>query len=127
MARALFSIKPKFARLILSGEKRCEYRRRLPARPVSDIAIYATNPVSRVIGEAKVEAVLFLEKEELWQQTCLYGGISRKEFDSYFCGLEKAGALLLSHPVVYDRSLSIEEMGAIRPPQSFCYLGDQYE
>lgn len=127
VVKALFSIKPSFARLILSGDKRCEYRRKLPARPISDIVIYATSPVSRIIGEVKVDSMVLLEKERLWQQTCSYGGISRGGFESYFCGTEMAGALLLSNPVTYDRPLLIEEVGVSRPPQSFCYLGENDE
>lgn len=72
--KALVSIHPRFARLILSGEKKCEYRRRLPAKPISGIVIYATSPVSRIIGEAGVEAMPFLEKGELWRQTSSFGG-----------------------------------------------------
>ena len=97
--KALVSIHPRFARLILSGEKKCEYRRRLPAKPISGIVIYATSPVSRIIGEAGVEAMPFLEKGELWRQTSSFGGISKFEFENYFYGMEMAGALLLSHPV----------------------------
>lgn len=125
--KALVSIHPRFARLILSGEKKCEYRRRLPTKPISGIVIYATSPVSRIIGEAGVESMRFLEKGELWRQTSSFGGISKFEFESYFYGMEMAGALLLSHPVAYDHPFPIEKVGLVRPPQSFCYLSEEDE
>lgn len=120
---ALFAIHPRFANLILSGNKTCEYRRKIPAKDISSIVIYATSPVSRIIGEAKVDDMLLLEKEELWLATNKIGGISKKEFDAYFCGVKMAGALLLSKPISYNKTLTIEEIGLSRPPQSFCYLG----
>lgn len=123
--KAVFAIRPRFAKLILSGEKACEYRRRLPARDVSSIAIYATSPVSKIVGEVRVEDTLLLEKEELWLLTARIGGISKSEFDGYFHGVRKAGALFLSRPVFYERPLTIEEVGLTRPPQSFCYLNGE--
>lgn len=123
--KAVFSIHPRFAKLILSGKKACEYRRRLPAKNISSILIYATSPISKIIGEVKVENVLLLKKEELWSLTTQIGGISKSEFDEYFHGAPKAGALLLSNPVSYKKPLTIEEVGLTRPPQSFCYMSEE--
>ena len=125
--KAVFSIHPRYVRLIFDGKKGCEYRRNLPVKPITDIVIYATFPVSKVVGEARVDGLLLLEKELLWQKTCGIGGITREEFEGYFCGKETAGALLLSHPMVFDQPLPVSELGLVRPPQSFCYLGEKNE
>ncbi len=125
--KALLSIHPKYAASIFAGEKRYEYRRRLPKKRVSCILIYATAPISKIIGEARVVDTLIMDKAKLWQHTKSYGGISEKEFDRYFTGVDIGGAILLSSPILYKEPLTIERIGLTRAPQSFCYLSGEDE
>ena len=46
----LLSIKPKYSDLILSGEKRVEFRRTWAADEVGLIAIYASSPIQRIVA-----------------------------------------------------------------------------
>lgn len=45
MTAILLSIKPRFVEQILNGEKRFEYRKRVPERHVNKIIIYNSSPV----------------------------------------------------------------------------------
>lgn len=50
----LLSIYPCYARKILSGEKRLEFRKAWPSSGVTSFVIYSTSPVQRIVGIARV-------------------------------------------------------------------------
>jgi len=121
---ALLSIKPRFADAILSGTKRVEFRRKRLADTVRHIVVYSTLPVGTVVGSCGVTGQMSASPDELWAAVGDVGGISREEFDAYFEGTEQAVAILLEKPSRLDarREVTLRELGATRPPQSFQYL-----
>ncbi len=61
--KALVSIHPRFARLILSGREEMRVQEKAADKTdIGRIVIYATSPVSRIIGEAGVESMPFFGK-----------------------------------------------------------------
>jgi len=120
----LLSIRPKFADAILEGTKTFELRRALFRSPaVRRIVIYASSPISRVVGEFSLDGILELEPKKLWAVTCKGAGVDRESFDNYFRGCERGFALRIARPRRYARPLSLgDHCGLSRPPQSFCYL-----
>lgn len=54
----LLPIYPEYANRILTGEKRFEYRSRIPQKAISHIVIYATTPIKKIIGIAEVEEII---------------------------------------------------------------------
>ena len=48
--KAILSIHPEYAYKILSGEKTHELRKVLFKKPVTHVLVYATAPISKVIG-----------------------------------------------------------------------------
>lgn len=65
----LISIQPEYAEKILSGEKTFEFRRRTAQRPVGLMVIYASAPISAVVGYAQVDDILSLPLTKLWKRT----------------------------------------------------------
>jgi predicted transcriptional regulator len=124
LTSVLLSIKPKFAEAILEGTKTFEFRRAVFRRhTVRKIVIYASSPVSRVIGEFMIDGILALEPRKLWAATAKGAGVDRKFFDCYFSGCKIGFALRVHRPQRYAKPLRLEEhFGLPRPPQSFCYL-----
>lgn len=122
--RVLLSIKPNFANAILEGTKIFELRRTVFRSPtVRKIILYASSPVSRVIGEFILDGILALEPKKLWQVTGEGAGVDREFFDKYFRGCEIGFALKVHRPRRYAELLRLEEHFELsRPPQSFCYL-----
>lgn len=120
----LLSIKPKFADAILEGRKTFELRRAVfRNQSVRRIVIYASRPVSRVIGEFLLQEILALEPTLLWQATAKGAGVDRRFFDDYFRGCEIGFALKVHRPRRYIKPLKLtEHFGLTRAPQSFCYL-----
>ncbi len=121
----LISIHPEYADMILAGEKKFEFRRRWTARPVKSLFIYATTPIQRIVGFAKVVRVEQGTPTQLWQLTRkTNAGISRRKLFDYLKGSKTAVAIELGkitpiHGLVDPRKC----LGrGFRPPQSFRYL-----
>lgn len=121
-ARIVLPIKEEYAHGILVGDKLYEYRRRIPSRPVSQIVIYETAPMSRVVGTVDVCGVLEGDPGDLYEMTSYGAGISREDYDEYFRGCEKAYAFELGAHVMFDCCPSVERYGLKGAPQSFAYV-----
>lgn len=124
-ARIVLPIKAEYAKGILFGDKLFEYRRRIPRRHVSQIVIYETAPMSRVVGTVDVCGVLEGEPGELYERTSYGAGISRADYDEYFRGCEKAYAFELGVPSMFDCCPSVERYGLKGAPQSFAYVKEE--
>ncbi|OZG68439.1 phage associated protein [Bifidobacterium aquikefiri] len=123
--RVLMSIKPCFANAILSGEKRYEYRRRIFSdTSVNTMLIYATHPVSKVIGQVHIDAIMHDDLETIWRNTHEFGCIDHDSFIQYFTDLSEAYAIKLSDPRRYASGLRLCQLSnrITRPPQSFMYV-----
>ncbi|MFM5379495.1 ASCH domain-containing protein [Aeromonas dhakensis] len=122
--RVLLSIKPEFAELILDGEKKFEFRKRIfKDKSVRKVIIYATKPVGRVIGEFDIGEILSSKPNELWDTTKKHAGISRDFFESYFLDKNIGFAIAVKNPKRYDEPMLLGDFlpGAI-PPQSYRYV-----
>ncbi len=122
--RVLLSIKPKFADAIFSGSKRYEFRRAIfREADVGTVVVYASAPVSKVIGEFSLEKILEASPYKLWLQTSKYAGITREYFDEYFLGRDVAYALKVGRVQRYEEPQNLwSGLGVKYPPQSFCYI-----
>ncbi len=120
--RALLSIKPDYARAIVTGIKKYEYRRQIFARPVRTVVIYATKPIGMAIGEFDVGKVLYDDLDRLWSSTSKHSGINEKVFREYFTGKCRGYAIKVERFRRYARPYRIESVLGLHPPQSFLYL-----
>lgn len=121
MHKILISIKPEYAKRILSGEKMYEYRKRVPA-DVKTVVIYATAPVKKIVGEFSVDNVLSMAPEELWNRTHLQSGITQEKFFRYFHGVSIAHALSIKEVIEYESPFDLSEVKIKRAPQSWQYI-----
>lgn len=128
--RILLSIHNRHAMAILRGEKLFEFRRVLPKREPRWVSLYATSPVSMIVGEFEVARLLDgWPLEELWAETEPHAGITRAEFDKYFArevgkyfAREVGSAIEVFEPKRFRRAIDPREADPdFHPPQSFCY------
>ena len=124
MGSVLFSIKPQYTDLILSGKKFFEFRKNKCKSSISRMIIYASAPVSAIVGEVRVDSVIEDTPYNLRLLTKHGSGLSDEEFDAYFLGKISAVAYELSNPIRYNKSIQLHQIGMARPPQSYCYLND---
>lgn len=123
--KVLLSIKPKFAFKIFDGEKRFEFRKAIFKRSnITHVIVYASAPVSKIIGEFEIEAILFDELEPLWSKTKRFAGIEKDYFSQYFSQRDKGYAIKIKKAKLYENQVCIKTQFGLTPPQSFAYVQD---
>ena len=120
-ASLLVSLYPRFAEGILAGAKKVEFRRKAPRRVVCELLLYATAPVRRVVGFARVSAVVQDTPEELWRQFHAHAGMDLHEFLAYFEGAQQGTAFVIGAAERWSPEDLPEELRAVKPPQSYAY------
>ncbi|MBR3707327.1 MAG: hypothetical protein IKM19_10180 [Firmicutes bacterium] len=122
MCQMLLSINPVYVESILRGTKLFEYRKFRCRPDVDKIIIYATAPWKQVVGEAEIEYIVEDDVLSVWNQTKLYSGITYEFFRKYYDGKKTAFAYRLKNVVIYEKPLSLEDIGVSCAPQSYRYL-----
>lgn len=120
----LLSIKPEFAFAIFRGDKKYEFRKVVfKNREVEKIYVYASAPISRVIGVFYIDDILEMEPTELWSRTRYGAGISEDYFYEYFSGKTRGYALRVEKADLFDQPKELGYLfGIHHPPQSFRYV-----
>lgn len=122
---ALVSIHPEHVSNILAGNKVFEYRKVVPSKDISHLALYCTAPVKKIIAVAEVVDCLVGSPTRIWAQTAYGSGISRQFFRDYFSGQRSASAFVLGKVYKMTTPIELGELtGQKTPPQSFYYLDD---
>ena len=76
MSTMLLSIKPKYAKVILEGNKLYEFRKSRPKTGVDRIIFYASAPQKEVVGEATIDEILEGTPKEVWEIAKSAAGIT---------------------------------------------------
>ena len=121
--KVLLSIKPEFANKIFEGSKKFEFRRSIfKNQDIKTIVVYASAPISKVIGEFDIDQILQKDLDQLWIETEKYSGIPKGYYDEYFVGKEKGFAIKVKNVKLYKDALNLKESFGKVPPQSFAYI-----
>lgn len=126
--RALFlSLRPRFAELVLAGQKRVELRRVRPrAQPGTLVLVYATSPRRELVGSCIVAAIASATPDEIWRLHGQLAAVPKSEYREYFVGTNRAVAITVSSPRRLREPIPLKELRALipsfAPPQSFRYL-----
>ena len=123
----LMSIKPRFSRLIFSGEKKYELRK-TPIKNKSDnmVIVYESAPTKAIVGSFTINGVVRKSPNELWRDLKQDIGISKIEFFTYFQQNQWGYAIEVGNPKLFKRRISLNELrehqNSWNPPQNFQYL-----
>ena len=120
----ILSIRPTFCKMIFSGQKKYEYRKRVFTRSdVDKVYIYATKPICRIVGCFRVEEVIENKKSYMWETTHKDGGISKEYVAAYFKNCDMAHAIKIGEVVKLDNSIDPKEViKDFHAPQNFMYV-----
>lgn len=122
----LLSIRPKYVDAILAGEKRVELRRRRPRVESGRVLVYATAPRMELVATFRITGVTRAPLNLLWQSVRDIAGVSRREFDAYFEGMELGYGLHIKDVVRLNRPIPLVDLRSIwagfHPPQGFRYI-----
>jgi predicted transcriptional regulator len=122
----LLSIKPKYVKSIINGEKRYEFRKTIfKKRDINQIYIYSSHPVKKIVATFEIGDILEDHPIALWENVKDYAGIGNQVFFSYFKGKSKAFAIKIHNLQEFDIPIDPwTKMRGFVPPQSYCYLND---
>lgn len=122
----LLSIHPRHVKAILSGDKRVELRRRRPRISQGEALIYSTAPQMELVATFQIQSVARQPLKLLWQSVRDIAGISRQQFDDYFCGVDAGVSIRIADVKELRRPISLNELRdawpGFQPPQGFLYL-----
>lgn len=120
---ALMPIHPQYANAILDRTKGAEFRKRPLAPDITRIVIYATAPISRVLGEFTIGETVVGSPDDIWREYGQTGEISEPAFYKYFDGKDTAVAFVVTRTQRYTESIALADLHP-RPavPQSTIYL-----
>ena len=124
----LLSIRKIYCDLILQGVKQFEFRKRLPKelKKGDQVALYCTQPTSRVVAYVDVADIIQATTNKLWKRTSFAAGIDHCFFSEYFGDMPQANAIQIGTIHKLRKPLSLEMLrGCNTPPQSYLYLSDE--
>ena len=120
--KVIMSIKPEYVEKIFNGTKKYEFRKTLPKENVSSIIVYATNPIKKVVGEIFIKNIIIDTKENIWNMTKEYSGITKEFYDKYFYDRKVAVAYEIDKVIKYNPQKELIDFGIKNAPQSFIYI-----
>lgn len=93
--KALLAIKPEFVKKIFSGVKKYEYRKVIFTKKVAKVIIYASSPVSKVVGEFTIDSIVKGKPNKVWEEAVLANMIYSNATTKYMCKYYKINATLV--------------------------------
>jgi len=123
MTDIILALKPQYADAILTGRKRCEFRKPTFPQNVTLAVIYASNNVRKIVGWFTVKRQILSSLDEIWQLHSSDGGVTKEEYDAYFNGSEKAMCLEIGKVHRIEPPINpLEHINGFVVPQSFRYM-----
>ena len=120
---AVLSIRPRFCQMIFDGQKLYEYRKRVFARSVDKVYVYASKPICKIVGYFTIDNVIEDSVSHVWQMTHEGSGITKEYYNAYFNGCETAHAIKISNVVKLDTPIAPKEViKSFTAPQNYVYL-----
>lgn len=125
--KIILSIHPSHIEKILSGEKRYEYRKRIPT-DIRYIVVYATAPIKMIVALIKIDSILKGTPESVWEKTKKHAGVSKDFFMLYFADYQYSYAIKFKTVFKLETPKSLMCLdNNIVAPQSYTYLTETTE
>lgn len=124
----LFSIQPEFTAKIMAGSKTVEVRRRFSRKWEGKVAaVYATSPVTALVGQVNIGKVHRAKPSTIWAKFGSRIGCSADYFAEYVAGCDQVFAIELwnARPFIdgiHPASLQTRDERQLTPPQSYIGL-----
>jgi predicted transcriptional regulator len=120
---AILSIKPIYAKNILSGGKKVEFRKKIFKKSVERVYIYSSSPQKMIVGYFTIKEIVEDTPSNLWKKFHNVGGIDKDSFFEYFKDSDIGYSLVIKKVVKFDEEKDpIDFMENFSAPQSYIYL-----
>ena len=121
--RILLSIKPEYVEQIERHTKRYEFRKRKFKNVPSEILIYASAPVKKIVGIVQVGDIIEDTPISLWSRCKQKAGIKEKAFFEYFKGKNQGIAIVIKDYIKFETPIDPYKVNPdFTPLQSYAYL-----
>ena len=118
----ILSIHPNHIDKILLGEKRYEYRKRIP-KDINHLIVYATAPTKKVVAIIEVDMVMKDTPQNIWDLTQNESGVSYEFFMNYFNEVSTAYAIKFRNVYKLPNPIEITFIDGVKgAPQSYQYV-----
>ncbi|NOZ76358.1 MAG: hypothetical protein GXO65_01475 [Euryarchaeota archaeon] len=120
----LLSIKPKYVKEIIAGNKKYEFRKSIWKRnDLEKVYIYSSTPMKKIVGFFSIGDIIEDNPENLWSEFKDFSGLAEDEFFNYFNSHETGYAIEIDQVDVFKKPIDpYQQVPNFRPPQSFCYF-----
>jgi len=119
----ILSLNPKYFERIASGEKKIEFRKIIFNRNVSEVWIYSTSPIKKLVGKFSPGRISYGSPVFLWSLFKDKAGLTEEEFFSYFKNSEKGYAIEIENFELFDIPIEPEKIiPNFIPPRNFMYF-----
>ena len=107
----------------MNGTKRVEFRKVKFQRNVRHVVVYASSPISKVVGYFTVAGIDEGTPSALWKKYGNVGGIEENEFNDYYQRTGNAIAINVGEVKTLPRPIPLGSLQRnLSVPQSFTYL-----
>lgn len=121
--RILLSVKPEYVEQIERHTKLFEFRKQKFKNVPSEILIYASAPVKKIVGIIQVRDIIEDTPIALWSRCRQYAGIKEKAFFEYFKGKNQGIAIEIKGYIKFESPIDPYKVNSdFTPPQSYAYL-----
>ena len=118
----LMALKPKYWKLILNGQKSIELRKVAWKNANSIIAVYVSNPVSKIEGLLTVDKIFTNPIETIQKEYLRSISITELELKEYLGKKQSATIIKIKRVSKLKEPIEIEKLSVCHPPQNYCYL-----
>lgn len=119
----MISTSPKNAQVLFDDlEKNVIFYKTTPINKVLRVLVYVTSPTKKVVGEFDLESVEIGAISSIWRKYSKQSVISKKEYDAYYEGKDKAHALVSKKAYKYRNPKDLSEYNMTKGPSGFQYL-----
>lgn len=126
MSKTIFlPIKPNYANSIANGDKKWEFRKKVPKDSVDNIVVYSSSPEKKILGLVEVLGCVSGTVKDVWNETSSYRGVTKREYDEYFSASKQANAFKLGKFFPLDGVDHFKYIKSV--PQSFCYCSQDFQ
>ena len=122
----LLSIRPEFSRLIFSGRKTIELRKRLPKFLGRFILVYESSPSKVLAGVLKVRRTRVASTKQI-SRLLSKARVSKVFFDRYYAGKDVGAYYEIENAVYFERKIPLAALRKhnLCAPQDYRYLDRQ--
>ena len=122
----ILSIKPIYAKAIMSGKKKVEFRKKIFKKPVNKVFVYSSSPEKKIIGYFTIGEIVEDSPERLWEKFNKVGGITKKDFFEYYKNVDMGFSIGVDTYEEFEEGVDPADFfEKFCAPQSYIYLEEK--